>query len=196
MVFGLCNVKRNSHMKKLVILAVAALGLTMGVANAADRKFEGFYLGGGVSYSKAETDNFDDKPFGGYVLGGYGKQFGKWYLGGEINGGYVKTTLGDANSSLERDLTYGVAARAGYEVMPGILGYGLVGLEGASAKVKTAGGSADVNDYGIRYGIGGEAFVAKNWTLRSEVSYIDWKGKGEAPKSDEVRAMVGVGYHF
>ncbi|TLX16864.1 outer membrane beta-barrel protein [Rhizobium sp. MHM7A] len=183
-------------MKKLFILSIAALGLAMGVANAADKKFEGFYLGGGASYSKAEAENFDDKPFGGYVLGGYGKQFGKWYLGGEINGGYAKTKLGDSTGSVERDLTYGVAARAGYEVMPGILGYGLVGLEAASAKVRTATGSADVNDYGLRYGIGAEAFVVKNWTVRSEVSFIDWKGKGEAPKSDEVRATVGVGYHF
>jgi len=183
-------------MKKLFVLSVAALGLMMGVANAAEKKFDGFYLGGGASYSKAEADDFSDEPFGGYVLGGYGKQFDKWYLGGEIKGGYAKTELGDAAGSVERDLTYGVAARAGYEVMPGILGYGLVGLEGASAKVKTATGSADVMDYGIRYGIGAEAFVAKNWTVRSEVSLIEWTGKDEAPQSDEIRATVGVGYHF
>jgi opacity protein-like surface antigen len=183
-------------MKKLVILAVAALGLTMGVANAADKKFDGFYLGGGASYSKAEIDNIDDKPFGGYVLGGYGQQFGKWYLGGEINGGYAKTKFSDGTNSVERDLTYGLAARAGYEVMPGILGYGLVGLEGSSGKLKTSAGSKDVKDYGIRYGLGAESFVGKNWTIRSEVSFIDWKGKSDLPKGDEVRATVGVGYHF
>lgn len=183
-------------MKKLFILSVAALGLTMGVANAADKKFDGFYLGGGASYSKAEIEGLKDKPFGAYVLGGYGQQFGKWYLGGEINGGYAKTEFSDSNGSYERNLTYGIAARAGYEVMPGILGYGLVGLEGSTGKLKSALGSDDVTDYGIRYGLGAEAFVTKNLTVRSEVSFIDWKGKDELPKSDEVRATVGVGYHF
>jgi opacity protein-like surface antigen len=183
-------------MKKLLVISVAAVALSAGFASAAEKKFEGFYLGGSGSYSKAEAESFDDKPIGAFVLGGYGKQFGKWYVGGEISGGYAKTELGDATASVERDLTYGVAARAGYEVMPGILGYGLVGVEGASTKVKVAGTSDDVMDYGLRYGIGAEAFVAKNWTIRSEVSYIDWKGKDQAPSSEEIRATIGVGYHF
>lgn len=183
-------------MKKMFILAVAALGLTMGVANAADKKFDGFYLGGGASYSKLEADNLEDKPFGGYVLGGYGKQFGKWYLGGEINGGYSNGKISEGGASLERDVTFGVAARAGYEVMDGIMGYGLVGIEGANSKLKGPGVSEDVIDYGLRYGVGVEAFVKKNWTVRSEVSFIDWKGRDALPKSEEVRATVGVGYHF
>jgi opacity protein-like surface antigen len=91
-----------------------------------------------------------------------------------------------------------MAARAGYEVMDGVLGYGLIGVEGSRVKVNVPvlGLSETVADYGIRYGVGVESFVNKNWTVRSEVSLIDWKGKSDLPKSEEIRATVGVGYHF
>ncbi len=179
-------------MNTKVILAVAALALSCGVANAADKSFDGFYLGGQGSYAQTKVDGDKDKSISGSVVGGYGKEFGKWYVGGELGLGYSGVKTSTDAGEFKRDVTASAAVRGGYEVAPGVLGYGLVGLEGAKTKI----GGADEFDYGLRYGVGVEAFVKKNITVRSELSYVDWKGKGELPSSEEIRGTVGVGYHF
>lgn len=179
-------------MKSKVILAVAALAMSYGVANAADKSFEGFYLGGQGEYSRTKIDGEKGNGVSGTVFGGYGKEFGKWYLGGELGAGYSGVKTDTDAGEVKRGVTAGVAARAGYEIVPGVLPYGVVGLETAKTKID---GSNEL-DYGYRLGVGVEAFVKDNITVRSEVSYVDWKGKGDLPQSDEIRASVGVGYHF
>lgn len=181
-------------MKSKVILAVAALALSYGVANAGDKSFEGFYLGGQGEYSRTKVDAGSSNGVSGTVVGGYGKEFGKWYVGGELGVGYSGIKTDSDAGDVKRGVTTSVAARAGYEVAPGVLGYGVLGLEGAKSKIEGAGVSEF--DYGLRYGLGVEAFVKKNITVRSELSYVDWKGKGDLESSDEIRASVGVGYHF
>jgi opacity protein-like surface antigen len=179
-------------MKTKVILAVAALALSFGAANAAEKSFDGFYLGGQGSYAQTKVDGDKDKAISGSVIGGYGTEFGKWYIGGELGVGYSGVKASTDAGDFKRDLTYGAAARGGYEVSKGVLAYGLVGLEGAKTKI----GDNSEYDYGLRYGVGVEAFVKKNITVRSELSYVDWKGKGDLPSSNEIRGTVGVGYHF
>lgn len=183
-------------MKKMLLLATAMVGLSVGAAHA-DSKFNGFYLGGGVNYGKLDSSGMSTKPFGGFVLGGYGQEYNNWYIGGEINGGWSDANLSNGNgASIKRGLTYGIAARAGYEVYPGIIGYGLLGFEGANAKITGTAKDGTVQDFGLRYGIGAEAFVKDNWTVRSELSWVDWRGVSQLDKGREFRATVGVGYHF
>jgi opacity protein-like surface antigen len=181
-------------MRTKVILAAAALALSYGVANAADKSFDGFYLGGQGSYAQTKVDGDKDKSISGSVIGGYGKEFGKWYIGGELGLGYSGVKASTDAGDFKRGVTGSAAVRAGYEVAPGVLGYGVLGLEGAKTKIS----DADVSefDYGLRYGVGVEAFVKKNISVRTELSYIDWKGKGDLPSSEEIRGTVGVGYHF
>lgn len=191
-------------MKKILLISAAFVGLAFGSAHAGDKSFDGFYLGGSLNYGAANSTGASTHPFGGSVNAGYGKQIDKFYIGGEINGtmsneksNYNGTIAGNTvNGSVDHGLSYGVAARAGYEVYPGLLGYGILGVEGARMRATVNGTNIDFQDYGLRYGAGVEAVVKDNWTARTELSWINWKGPASGTASHEFRATVGVGYHF
>jgi outer membrane immunogenic protein len=193
---------------KKYFLASVALVLSMGVAHAGEAKFDGAYVGGQASYSKADIDatvpgvgsgTVDGDGFGGGLFGGYGKTFGNWYVGGELSADYSKLE-GSANGidgSVKKEFGYGAAVRGGYLVTPKVLAYGVVGIERGKFKAKDDLGDS-LSGYltGYRVGAGAETFLTDNVSARAEINYIDWQDKGIIDGAKEWRANVGVAYHF
>lgn len=193
---------------KKIVLAAFALALSMGAAHAADAKFDGFYGGLKGTYSNGGVDlggdagvgtSLDIDGFGGGAFAGYGKTFGNWYVGGELSADYAKLSgeIAGSDADVTKSHSFGAAVRAGYLVSPNVLGYGLVGVERGKFKANIDGlGEDSANLIGFRAGIGAETFMTKNVSLRTEVSYVNWGGKGDVDGIDELRADVGVAYHF
>jgi opacity protein-like surface antigen len=176
-------------MKKYLLAAVFA---AMGAVGAHAADFGGAYVGGDVDYSRAD----DAKGFGGGLNAGYGVELGKWYIGGEVDGGIGKVDGDNAYGDVKKKNYYGAVGRFGYKATDTVLAYGLVGLEGGKFEAATASGKVSDNDWGYRLGVGVETFVKDNVTLRGEVNYVDWQGENGLPGGDEWRTSVGVGYHF
>jgi len=176
-------------MKKLILASVfAVIGAT--AAGAAD--FGGAYVGGDLGYSTSDIGTDDAKGVTGGVKAGYGVEMDKWYIGGEIGGGFTGIEGDLATGSLEKKNYYNGAARLGYKATDKILAYGVVGLEGAEFD----NGAESGRDWGFLYGVGVETFVKDNITVRGQVDYIDWQGEDGLPGEAEWRTSVGVNYHF
>jgi outer membrane immunogenic protein len=181
---------------KKYLLASVALALSLGVAHAGDSKFDGVYGGVDATYGSGKSTDVDVDGFGGGAFGGYGKTFGNWYVGGELNADFSKADGKEGGVSVEKKYSYGVAARAGYLLNDKILGYGVVGWERGKFEAKDATDKVSEELNGIRVGLGVETFVQKNISLRGELNYVDWKGKDGFGNGHEYRANVGVAYHF
>lgn len=181
---------------KKYLLATVALALSMGMAHAGESKFDGLYGGVQGSYSRGDNTDIDIDGFGGGAFGGYGKTFGNWYVGGELSVDYNKVDGKDSGIDAEKKLSYGAAARAGYLFTPKVLGYGVLGWEQAKFEFSNGTDSLSKKINGVRVGLGVETFVKENITLRTEVNYIDWQGKNDLGDGGEVRANVGLAYHF
>jgi outer membrane immunogenic protein len=177
-------------MKKVLLASVFA-AVSAVSSHAAD--FGGAYVGADVDYSKSSLSVEDASGISGGLNAGYGVELGgKWYLGGEIGGGISGVEGETAKGSIEKSYSYGASARLGYKVTDGILAYGIVGLEGG--EFEHAG--AKDRDWGVKYGLGAEAFVRENVTVRGEVDYVDWQGDNGLPGKGEWRSSLGVAYHF
>jgi outer membrane immunogenic protein len=181
---------------KKYILASVALALSMGIAHAGEAKFDGAYAGVQGAYSSIDGGDIDLDGFGGGAFGGYGKTFGKWYVGGELSLDYNKVDGKSGGAEIKKTYDYGVAARAGYLVTPKILGYGVVGWERGKFEAKADGAKDSTTLNGLRVGIGAETFVTDNISLRTEVNYVNWQSKHGVKAADEWGADVGVAYHF
>ena len=176
-------------MKKILLASVFAVVGAMSV-HAAD--FGGAYVGGDIGYSTSDIGTDDAKGVTGGLTAGYGVEMGKWYIGGEIGGGFTGVKGDLATGELEKKNYYNGQARLGYKATDKVLAYGVLGLEGAEFK---ANGASD-RDWGYKYGIGVETFVKDNVTVRGQVDYIDWQGDNGLPGEGEWRTSVGVAYHF
>lgn len=181
---------------KKYLLASVALALSLGVAHAGDSKFDGAYGGVSTSYGSGKNSDVDVDGFGGGAFGGYGKTFGNWYVGGELNADFSTADGSEGGVKLEKKYSYGVAARAGYLLNEKILGYGVLGWERGKFEGKDAAGKVSDDLNGIRVGLGVETFVHNNVSLRGELNYIDWKDKDGFGDGHEYRANIGVAYHF
>jgi outer membrane immunogenic protein len=181
---------------KKYILASVALALSLGVAHAGDSKFDGVYGGVEANYGKAKNSDIDTDGFGGGAFGGYGRTFGNWYVGGELNADFSKADGSQGGIKLEKKYSYGVAARAGYLLNETTMGYGLVGWERGKFKARDSEVEVSGELNGIRVGLGVETFVKKNISLRGEVNYVDWQDHDGFGGGHEYRANVGVAYHF
>lgn len=179
-------------MKKIVI-AVAALALGTCLAHA-DSDFDGLYAGAEGAFGSAKIDGGDrDTAFSGSAFAGYGATYGKAYVGGEASIGVNGAKNDLAGVSVKQDLNYGATARVGYLATPKALVYGLGGWERADFDV--AGSGKETLD-GYKFGFGAETFVQKNMSVRSELSYTGWQGKGGLPDSTEVKTSLGLAVHF
>lgn len=181
---------------KKAFIALAAIVLGTAAAHA-ETDFDGVYAGVDGGYGSTKVDNGgSDGAFSGGAFAGYGLTFDKIYLGGEAEAGINGAENDVGGVSVKQKWNYGVTGRVGYVVTPKVLVYGLAGFE--QAQVKAKGGAAEVkgtND-GLKFGIGGETFVKKNISVRSEVNYIDWKGDSGLPDSTELKSTIGVAVHF
>ncbi len=182
--------------------------------------WSGLYVGvhGGAAWSDAETDRFGSLDstsgqFGGHL--GYNIALGGFVVGveGDANTsstGFDYTTAGGANGAFETDWSGSVRVRGGVTLGPALL-YATVGYAWSEATLTERAadgskGSGSGSFDGVVYGIGAEAYVMPNLSLRLEALRYDYGSQeisvgGAAnsliefdPSDTVVRA--GVTFHF
>jgi len=196
-------------MKKTIL--AAAFASTLALASAASAgpadTFNGPYLGaeagGAVSGTSIDTDVGSVDLYGqgatGGIFAGYGKTFGNFYVGGEASGTFGNVTTELLNVSLGKDYGYGIAARGGYLLGSGTLGYGVVGWERARFELKDDTSSLKEWVDGLRLGAGIEQGVSDSVSVRGEMSFVKWQGKDfgtDAVDAHDITAKVGLSYRF
>lgn len=177
-----------------------------------DGLFDGFYGGAGLAHGTLFTETsgsrgdggLDISPHGADGLGevlffGYGRQFGRWYLGIEAEGetsqadwAFSKSKPDARSSSLDKGDSYGLGLRGGYVVDNGSLLYLRAG------RVKTrfdsfytindlvaAAGNRDDRQSGNRLGLGADMPAGERLFLRMEYVYSDYDAYRVAYRDDD-----------
>lgn len=130
---------------------------------------------------------------------GYGRQFGRWYLGAEAEGetsqadwSFAKSKADARSSSLDKDDSYGLSLRGGYVVDNGSLLYLRAGrVETRFDSFYTvndqlvAAGSRDDRQSGSRFGVGADLPAGERLFLRMEYVYTDYDAYPVAYGDDE-----------
>lgn len=174
--------------------------------------FDGLYggaaLGHGTLYSKTSGSRGDGGSdvsphgadgFGELLFVGYGRQFGRWYLGAEAEGetsqadwSFAKSKADARSSSLDKDDSYGLSLRGGYVVDNGSLLYLRAGrVETRFDSFYTvndqlvAAGSRDDRQSGSRFGVGADLPAGERLFLRMEYVYTDYDAYPVAYGADE-----------
>lgn len=123
----------------------------------------------------------------GTVFGGYGWHCGLFYLAGELNADASSAKFHSSNveavhGSASRT-TYKINQSWGASVLPGIvipgdaLLYGRIGYAGGNFHINTSDDSlpnADKMLNGVRYGLGLEKRIFRNFDLRFDYSHINY----------------------
>ena len=179
-------------MKKfLIAFAAIALSATSAYANS---DFDGLYLGANGAYSSNKVKEGNRKGgFAGEVISGYGITFDNMYVGAEAHVGKRSGSNTVKGIKVKQNHNYGITGRVGVLMSPKVLTYGAVGYERASLS-DNAGGKAKID--GIKFGVGGETFVKKNLTARSEFSMTKWNKNDFYKGGNEFRTTIGLAVHF
>jgi len=195
-------------MKKTLLAAIgAALAFaspaSAGPADTLNGPYLGAEAGGSVSGTTVETEAGSYDLYGqgaaGGIFAGYGMTFGNFYVGGEVNGTFGSLKSEDLGASIEKDYGYGLAARGGYLLGSGTLGYGVIGWERARFDLKDEVSSSKEWVDGLRLGAGIEQAVSDTVTARGELNFIKWQGKDfgvDNIDAHEINAKVGLSYRF
>lgn len=179
-------------MQKTRIAAALALGLTS-TATQAD-SFDGFYAGASLAKAEAEyevsvpdtqfSQDLDADSVNSFgLLAGFGKRFGQWYLGGELDWrdslGEASATVANGEFAVETDSSLGLSILPGYAVTDNLLIFTrLAYLEGDTDLTLTNlnnGASLTVSDSGTYtgWGLGGEYAFNENLSVRAEYREFD-----------------------
>ena len=176
---------------------VYTFGGVPGAIASANINYSGFYAGGQVGQDALSTwasgpreagttltANFGDLGYTAGVFGGYGFQFGNFYLGGDFEAELGKTNgdherVGGGQSfSVERQWSYGASLRAGYVVNNTALLYGRVGIVDTRFQVDFARGnnslSSQYTEAGLRYGGGMEIPTSDNFIVRLDYTHTSY----------------------
>ena len=166
--------------------------------------WQGPYVGANLGYQWSSVDNTTAKPNGiaGGVQAGYNVQYGQFVFGGETD---IQAT--GANDTFApwkfSNPWFGtLRARAGL-AMNSVLFYGTVGLAYGTLQMKNnlTTVSESHTSAGWTGGVGAEAAIWGNWTVRAEYLYVDLSsssfvldGTNHGLQSNLLR--VGVNYRF
>ena len=163
--------------------------------------FSGYYAGGYLSHGALQSENSGPRPSGaapvftldvtrsgqGFALGvqsGYGRQFGTFYLGGEVDVEISNTNWNIERSpvgrvySLKKTNSIGGSVRAGYVINNSVLTYVRAGVVRSSfdssylASGALTEGTIQLN--GVRIGGGLEIAVSPKVHLQLDYSHIDY----------------------
>lgn len=197
--------------KSALFVVVTLAGLVLpSVASAQNSKFEGFYLGGYLSYSDVRADvslsgvgSVDESGdgFGGGALIGFGgtNWDGRLYGAIELDVGYdgaqydesaTVAGLGTASLDVETQLTFGVSGRIGTVIADDFLLYGKIGYVRTNAEAELEGNVVGIGPFsvsddewfdGFRFGAGLEGMVANNISIRAEYTYTIYDDPDIAP---------------
>lgn len=194
--------------------------------------FAGFYTGVQGNYEQLNTrlDGARDSGasqktahqgatgLAGGLNAGYGMLFGKFYLGGELEGdlGGPKWDFSNLPSgriqSVEKKYDIAAALRGGYVVGDSILLYGKVGAASANfdSKITVADGSSysqDDTQLGLRFGAGMETLVSDRMSMKMEyvTTYYDtydfpYQDGGtslnDSHNNSDGSFRIGLTYHY
>ena len=168
--------------------------------------YSGFYVGAQIGHGGLLTETFGPRGGGGFDLAdmgslgasyglfaGWGKEFGNWYLGAELEGGdssarwYHNKNKDDAPTEyVNKDAGYAASLRAGYILDGGLL-YGRLGLVRTDfhtyyAENQFASGAFDKDhtETGSRFGVGMDIPASANLFVRLDYSATDY-GQYDVP---------------
>lgn len=176
---------------------VYTFGGVPGAMKSANINYRGFYVGGQVGNDALQTwttgpresgttltTTFSDLGYTAGLFGGYGFQFGKLYLGGEVEAELGKSHSdheregGGRSFSLEKQWSYGASVRAGYVVNDTALLYGRVGIVETRFQVDYARGnnslSTQYTKAGLRFGGGMEFPTSNNLIVRLDYTHTSY----------------------
>jgi hypothetical protein len=180
-------------------------------APRAQGTYSGFYLGAQLGHGGLTTSTFGPRGGGGFDeadMGGFGASYGlfagwgteisNWYLGVEVDGGdsnagwYHKKTKDEAPTVfVDKDTSYGVNLRAGYQLDGGLL-VGKLGLVRTDfhtyyTENQYPAGAFDQKhtEDGTRFGIGLEIPASRNLFVRTDYSYTRYGSYAVPHQSDD-----------
>lgn len=223
----------DDNFANLENMARVGLVYNFGNAEAVDVtpiNFSGLYAGGQIGHGAFQSDDIGLRPDAaapnfqlsvtragqgvtGGVFGGYGHQFGDFYVGAE-----AELEISSADWNIERDpngriysvekgLSVGGSLRAGYVINDSILAYGRAGIVGTEVDTDYtfAGVTASSQEFlaGVRFGGGVEIGLDQNSSIRldyTRTTYddhsIDHPAGTELFDTSENLFRVGYTYRF
>jgi len=212
--------------KKSSLIALLLAGVAM-QAQAADNggAFNGGYAGvlaGYESFNAKSTDtgigslaglsssgNYGATGTTGGIFAGYGKEFGKFYLGAEaeasLGNAQEKTNITLGNSYVYTDVQhkydYGLSIRPGFLVSDNLLLYTRIGF--VRSRFDDNATDTNVNLNGLRLGLGTEFALSNNLNARLDWVYTNYQSNNysdayQISKTDTSSNAfrVGLAYHF
>lgn len=190
-------------------------------------RLDGFYAGAQVGYGGISSWNQGPREGGttltadrggsgpgGGIFGGYGRTFGRLYLGAEIDGGgngesWVNRRGPDGRDyGVNKIANLGLSARAGYVLASGALIYGRLGPSLGFYDTRNDTSTSTVTQesavLGLGIGFGMEVPVNKHVFLRADYGYDLYNSKytisttegGEQFRSNDSQFSVGILYRF
>ncbi|MBB3330465.1 hypothetical protein BDK63_001331 [Halomonas campaniensis] len=195
-------------------------------APVAPAAHDGFYLGAHTGYGSLVTDlrgprtaptelaaEFGDSGGLAGLHAGYGRTFGRIYLGGEVDAEVSDITWNHERLpngrtySVDRESSLGLALRAGYVIDSGALLYLLAGSAWTDFETRYARGQQrihlDETEQGWRFGGGLEVPVGDDLHLRMELTQtryddveVDYGTGVDRLESEERLMRLGLSYRF
>ena len=196
--------------------------------------FSGFYAGAQLGHGGLTTDTYGPRGGGGFdaaimgrfgasygLFAGWGTEINNWYLGLELDGGdsdanwYHKKDKPKAPTVyVDKDASYGLSLRAGYQLDGGLL-VGKLGMVRTDfhtyyTENQYTGGAfnQDHTETGTRLGIGLEIPASRNLFVRTDYSYTRYDDY-DVPYQSDVAATttelfdtednvfsIGLGWRF
>jgi outer membrane immunogenic protein len=197
-------------MRKMIILAIAAAGLSAAPAFAQTGvNFEGFKAGGELSLQRSKASftapgnvnlSQTDKGVNFRAFTGYDMMVSDNFLvGAEVGlargGPKVKKTQGTASLVVDPGLSFDISGRAGFLPSEDVLIYGRLGYANAKVDITATNSAAtpttltrDKREGGLLLGVGAEMAVSDEFGMRLEYR----RAKHGDLKSDN----IGVGAYF
>ena len=163
----------------------------------------------GVLNGFSTSGNYGASGKTGGIFAGYGKEFGKFYLGAEAEATLgnaegktnISTPIGYIYSDAKHKNDYGVSIRPGFLVSDNTLIYTRIGFIRSAFDDKAVNDKFNLN--GLRLGLGTEFAVSSNINARFDWVYTNYQSYSysdayQISKSDinSNAFRIGVSYHF
>lgn len=180
-------------------------------APRAQGTYSGFYLGAQLGHGGLTTSTFgprggggfDDADMGGFgasygLFAGWGTEINNWYLGLELDGSdsdagwYHKKDKPEAPTVyVDKDASYGLSLRAGYQLDGGLL-VGKLGVVRtdfhtyyAENQYLPGAFNQDHTETGTRFGLGLEIPASRNLFVRTDYTYTRYGNYAVPYQSDD-----------
>ena len=135
-----------------------------------------------------DSGEFSDSGAGGGLFTGYGWSWNRWYAGleaeyadGNASIHHSKSKAGSRTLDLDRNSSYGLAVRAGYQLPAGTLLYGRLGKVRTNFDAYTTVNSRPEDAFdeqrtedGLRYGIGTDIPLSEHLFVRLDYSLTEY----------------------